>query len=286
VLSLIPNLLPIAAVFGVMGFLGVPLNVGTAMIATVAIGIAIDDTVHYMARNSMELDLRHDPVEAMHHTLASEGRAIVATSIALACGFLVLLASSFVPLMHLGALASMVMLVALACDLTLTPALLMSTSLVTLWNLVGMKLHGDVIEKVPLFRDFSRWEARKIVSLGRLTTATSGRTLVHEGDADDGAMYVLLSGRLRVESGGGAGRTVLAELSAGDLFGEMAAADHGRRSADVIAEGDCEVLQLSTEDLERISRRFPRTALKLFGNLSRILSGRLRATSRAAAGAA
>jgi CRP-like cAMP-binding protein len=234
----------------------------------------------------MELDLRHDPVGAMHHTLASEGRAIVATSIALACGFLVLLASSFVPLMHLGALASMVMLVALACDLTLTPALLMSTSLVTLWNLVGMKLHGDVIEKVPLFRDFSRWEARKIVSLGRLTTATSGRTLVHEGDADDGAMYVLLSGRLRGESGGGAGRTVLAELSAGDLFGEMAAADHGRRSADVIAEGDCEVLQLSTEDLERISRRFPRTALKLFGNLSRILSGRLRATSRAAAGAA
>jgi predicted RND superfamily exporter protein len=285
-LSLIPNLLPIAVVFGVMGVLDVPLSAGTAMIATVAIGIAVDDTVHYMARNSMELDFRHDPVEAMQYTLASEGRAIVATSIALACGFLVLLASSFVPLMYLGALASLVMVVALACDLTLTPALLTSTSLVTLWNLVGMKLDGDVVEKVPLFRGFSRWEARKIVSLGRLTMAESGRTLIREGDPDDGVMYVLLSGRLKVESGDGSSRTTLADLSAGDLFGEVAAADRGRRSADVIAEEDCEVLELSTEDLERISRRFPRTALKLFGNLSRILSGRLRATTRAAVGAA
>jgi predicted RND superfamily exporter protein len=73
-LSLIPNVLPVAIGFGTLGLFGVPINVGTSLIAAIAIGIAIDDTVHYMARNAMELDRHHDTEIAMAETVRPKGR--------------------------------------------------------------------------------------------------------------------------------------------------------------------------------------------------------------------
>ena len=102
-LSLIPNVLPVAIGFGTLGLFGVPINVGTSLIAAIAIGIAIDDTVHYMARNAMELDRHHDTEIAMAETVRAEGPAIVTTAFALAGGFVVFVLSSFMPLVHFGA---------------------------------------------------------------------------------------------------------------------------------------------------------------------------------------
>jgi len=275
-LSLPPNLAPVALAFGAMGLFGIPLSVGTAMMAAVSVGIAVDDTVHYMARNSVLLDTLHDLRAAMQRTIESEGRAIVATSVALAGGFAVLLSSSFVPLAHFGGISALVMVVALLADLTLTPVLAGSTSLVTLWNVVGMKLRGDVTEVAPLFRGMTKWEARKAVLLGRVETVRGGDYALRRGEWSNDTMYLVLTGSLRVVDDRGAKSRTIAELSPGALFGEMALVDAGQRSADVVAAADSELLALSAADLQRLEKRFPRTALKLLRNLARILSERLR----------
>jgi predicted RND superfamily exporter protein len=125
-LSLIPNVIPILFNFGLMGFLGIPLNVGTAMIATIAIGIAVDDTVYCMVTYSRQLSRYHDKKIAVLNTMKIQGRPIIYISLALAGGFLVLVFSNFVPTVYLGALSAMVMLIAMVTELVLTPILMYS----------------------------------------------------------------------------------------------------------------------------------------------------------------
>jgi predicted RND superfamily exporter protein len=259
-LSLVPNVLPIAFILGVMGLLDIPLNVGTAMIAAIAVGIAVDDTVHYMTRSSRELDRRHDPALATFATLQSEGRAIVATSLALAGGFLVLIGATFVPAAQFGALSAVVMIVALVADLVITPVLMNSTRLVTLWNIVGLKLRGDIIELAPLM----------------LIPYERDEYAIRRGSRDTQSMYLVVTGSLRVSRNEDGHDRVLAQLVAGEIFGEMAMVDTRERSADVIANDDVEVLELTAADLDRLRRRFPRTANKVLYNLATILSARLR----------
>jgi hypothetical protein len=278
-LSLLPNLLPIAGVFIVIGVFGIPINVGTAMVAGIAIGIAVDDTIHYMARNSVELDLHHDPLVAMERTIRAEGRAIVSTSVALAGGFLVFSLSSFVPLAYFGVLSAVTMIVALLADLTLTPALMSSTRLVTLWNIVGLKFDGEICDTAPLLRGMTRWEARKVILLGRLQEYAAGDFVVRKGYSDDRCMYLVINGSLDVSSRHGDRDTAIRSLEPGATFGEMALVEVGERSADVVANSRTEVLALSADDLDRLARRFPRTALKLLNNVARIISERLRLTT-------
>ena len=168
----------------------------------------------------------------------------------------------------------------IACFVTVLPALMASTRLVTLWNVVGLKLGGDICEVARLFQGLSRWEARKVVTVGKLREFEEGETVLRKGGAgEDRAMYLVLRGAVRVQSEDGDGSRVLAEFGPGQIFGEMALVDGRERSADVVSEGASEVLGLTAEDLNRLERRFPRTALKILHNLSMILSDRLRTTT-------
>jgi uncharacterized protein len=274
-LSLIPNLVPIAVVFGVMGIFGIPLNVGTCMIAAIAIGIAVDDTVHYMARYSAELDQHHDQEKAMFATLHAEGKSILSASLALAAGFAILMWSNFVPTAYFGGLSALTMLLAIVTELTMTPILMVSTRLVTLWNIVGLKLEGD-ITATALLRDFSQWEARKVIMLGTIEQFASGQHVIQRGEDSDGSMYLVLSGALRASITEAGRERLLSQMKSGDLFGEVALIDTKPRSADVIAEADTEILRLSSADLERLRGRFPKVGAKLFRNLARILGQRVR----------
>jgi predicted RND superfamily exporter protein len=273
-LSLIPNVLPVAWALGVMGLLGIPLNAGTAMLAAIAVGIAVDDTVHYMCRNNWELNKHNDQERAMFATVSAEGLAIITTSIALAGGFAVLGFSNFVPTAHLGLMSAVVFLVALTTDLTLTPVLMVTTRLVTLWHVVALRMDHDLVETAPLFRGMRQWEARKVVLLGSLETAASGEYVLRTGEVG-GDLFMVVTGRLRVVAPDG--KSVLAYLDPGEVFGEMGFVDRQRRSADVVAETDAEVLRMDEAALDRVRRRFPFTGLKLLQNVAQILSARLRA---------
>src|SRR6266545_1314025 len=275
ILSLIPNVIPVLMNFGVMGLVGIPLNTGTALVATVAIGIAVDDTVHLMITYARQLNRHHDQRVAMIETLRIQGRPIVYVSLALAGGFLILMFSNFVPTRSFGVLSAFVMVVAMVAELVLTPLLMHSTRLVTLWDMVLLKLKRDLSTTVPLFRGLSQWEARKVVLLGLLESFGAGERLVHKGEAGSG-MYVVLSGRVRVFDIGpdGVERT-LTVLDVGAVFGEVALFTGGVRTAFVVAVEPVELFRLDFAAVERLRKRFPFTGVKLFRNLAGILSERL-----------
>jgi predicted RND superfamily exporter protein len=275
-LSLIPNVIPIFCSFGVMGLLGIPLNTGTAMVATVAIGIAVDDTVHHMVTYNRQLNLHNDQTKAMVATLKAQGRPVMYVSVALAAGFFVLMFSNFVPTTQLGLLSGIVMLIAMVCELVLTPLLMHSTRLVTLWNVLLVRMDPTLVKTAPLLQGLSRWEARKLVLLGGLRALRPGQLLIRAGDSGN-ELFMVVSGRVRVFALDPQGRErTLTVLGPSAVLGEVAMVGNGVRSASVVAETDTEVLAISYPSLERIRKRFPFTAAKMYRNLAGILSARLR----------
>lgn len=273
-LSLVPNLIPIVAAYGLMAALGVPLNTGTALVATVAIGIAVDDTVHHLTTYARELTVLPNPSLAMFATLRDVGRPIITASFALAAGFLVVTASSFTPLRQFGLYAAITMLLALATELMITPALMMTVRVVTVWDLLIMKLDPKLIAASPLFRGLSPWEVRKVLLLGGLRHFTSGAFVARRGEVS-GGLYLVVRGRLRLDATVDEAEVAAGELEEGAVFGELADGT-STWSADVIAEESSELLLLDEASLERLRRRFPSTAGKLFRNLAVMLSTRLR----------
>lgn len=121
---MIPNLAPIAVIFSLMGLLGIWLDMATAMIASVAVGIAVDDTIHvyegYRRRRQQGLSA----CWALARTYHQAGRAITATTLVLCGQFLLLASSQFVPTVEFGFLTAVGLLTALVFDLLFLPALL------------------------------------------------------------------------------------------------------------------------------------------------------------------
>lgn len=123
-LSVIPNALPAAAVFGAMPLLGIPLNPGTALAAVVAIGIAVNDTIHLFNRFRADLATALSPTAALAETIKSQTRPVCATSFSLAAAFATCALSSSAAVAQFGLLCSIAILLALPSDLFLTTLLL------------------------------------------------------------------------------------------------------------------------------------------------------------------
>ncbi len=269
--AMLPNLLPILLFFGVMGWLGILLNLGTSLIAAIALGIAVDSTIHYMARLSIELKGETDQVAALVRTLQKVGVPIIFTTAALCLGFLVFAFSNFVPIKNFGILTAVTLVTALGTNLVLLPALLATTKIITLWDLLGVKLGADPGRTIPLLSGLRPAQARIVILMGELRRFSSRETIVRRGEQGD-EMYVIIQGKTEVWAGLGDQRQKVAELRRGDVFGEMGLVRHDERTADVIAANDVEVLALDRRFLERIQLRYPRIASKVFLNLTRILS--------------
>ncbi|MBW1771427.1 MAG: MMPL family transporter [Deltaproteobacteria bacterium] len=279
-LSLIPNVLPIVIYFGVMGLFNVPLNIGTAMVAAIAIGIAVDDTIHFMVRYNAEMHHLKSQEEAMRVCINAEIRPVFSTSIALTFGFLVLTLSNFVTIIHFATLSAVVMVVALLCDMLVTPILLSSTQLLTLWDMVSLKLRKEIIEQSEFFRDMRPWQIKKIILHGLIKEARAGEIVYHEWEKGDG-MALVLEGRAHAYSvHEDTGKEVTyAQFSPGDTFGEIAMLDSCPRSANVRAATDLKFVEITRDGFHRLQQFHPHIASKAFRNLARILGHRLAITA-------
>jgi hypothetical protein len=277
-LAILPNVLPIVVFFGIMGWLGILLNMGTSLIAAIALGIAVDSTIHYLARLNLELKGETDQAAAVVRALRTVGVPIVYTSLALCLGFLTFALSSFVPIQNFGILASATMATSLGANLIFLPAVLATTKIITLWDLLGTRLGEDPTRTIGLFAGLRPAEARIVVLMGELQRFGPGETIVRRGDPGD-AMYVIINGKTEVWAGSDSDRRRIRVMGRGDVFGEMALVRHGERSADVVAASAVEALALDERFLARIQRRYPRIASKVFLNLTRILSDQLQATT-------
>jgi len=124
-ISMIPNLIPILLTLGTMGLLNIPLNFMTAPLAAIALGIAIDDTIHFLSRFRVEFKKDPDYPQAIHRTMRSVGKPIMITSIILTVGFCIFLFSTFQFTQNMGILVSFTVISAIFADLILLPVLLL-----------------------------------------------------------------------------------------------------------------------------------------------------------------
>ncbi len=123
-LSMVPNLIPLLVTFGFMGWVGIPLRTSTALIFSVALGVAVNDTIHFVTRFREELFLCGDRAEAVRKTLLSTGRAIIFTSILMIFGFATMMTTHFAGIFQMGLLGAVTLFAALVGDLLLLPTCL------------------------------------------------------------------------------------------------------------------------------------------------------------------
>ncbi len=124
VLCMIPNLSPILLIFIFMGIFGIWLDMATAMIASVAVGIAVDDTIHVFHGFIKRVKAGSRPITALIRTYSQAGRAVMTTTVILCAQFLVLTISEFIPTGNFGLLSSIGLVAALLFDLMILPAIL------------------------------------------------------------------------------------------------------------------------------------------------------------------
>ena len=124
IIAMFANLLPIGTVLGFMGFCGMPLDMMTITIAAISLGIAVDDTIHYIHRFKTEIAKDMDYTATMHRCHGSIGNAMYYTSITIIIGFSILALSNFIPSVYFGLLTGLAMLIALVTALTLLPQML------------------------------------------------------------------------------------------------------------------------------------------------------------------
>lgn len=123
IVALAPNLFPILTTFGLMGYFGIPLDADTLIVAPIIIGLAVDDSIHFLTHFRLEMDKSKDIMAAAVASIREAGQAIAFTSLILSSGFLVFILSFHNGISRFGIFAAIAILTALICDLFLLPAL-------------------------------------------------------------------------------------------------------------------------------------------------------------------
>lgn len=123
-IGMAPNLIAAGSVLGLMGWLGIPLDMMTITVAAITVGIAVDDTIHYIHRFKTEFAKDGDYMATMHRCHRSIGRAMFYTSLTIITGFSILVLSNFIPTIYFGLFTGFAMFMALVGALTLLPRLI------------------------------------------------------------------------------------------------------------------------------------------------------------------
>ena len=273
-IALVPSVVPIALMLVVMALLEIPLNAGTAMVAVIAIGIAIDGTIHLFSRYNALCRRTSNYDEAILETVREEAKPVVATSLALALGFGVLLLSDFTIVAQFGALAACAMLFSIFANLLVTPMVMSRIRLVGLYEILAMSVQRKVLDNSPLFHGMTSYQVRKAILISELNEVAAGTLLIEQGTMGS-SMYLVVSGELEVVRRDGGVARRLALLKPGDVLGEIGFIRATRRTADVRTLGPVSVLRFDRDKLENDLRFFPSIVAKLNFNISCILGQRL-----------
>ncbi len=275
IVALIPNLFPIIILFAVMGHFGIALDTGTAMVAVIALGICVDDTVHFMSRYHHNTRNHEDTSGALRKTVQDESVPIITTSFALMAGFSTFALSSFIPIIHFGLLSAMVMLLAMITTFIITPLLLSFMSLITMWDMLSLNLQARVINDCPLFKGLSPWSIKQAILLSDVRHYAKDDIIISQGDIGN-EMYVILEGTVVVKVIRENCSTVtINEITEGGLFGEIALVSNIPRTATVRAKSNSRLLALKWDSIQKMSRLHTRIASRLFQNLASIVGNRL-----------
>ena len=272
-IATIPNLIPVAVYFGTLGLLGIGLNPTTSLIACIVLGIAVNDTVHFLARFNSDARELGDETKALRSALIAVLRPISLATLALCIGFLVFTGSKLHNQAQFGALAAFTLAMAWIADMTLTPALGSRLHIVTLWDVLRLDLGQSPQYTIPLLAGLSNQQARVFALVSRLETVPAGTRLIQEGDyARD--IYVIIDGTVEASVDRDGSRKLLSTMTRGAVIGEAGYFGQ-RRTASVDAVTPVRLLRFNSQDLERLRIRYPRVAATVLRNLNRVQAERI-----------
>jgi hypothetical protein len=272
-LALFPNALPIAVYFGALGLSGITLNPSTSLVGSLALGIAVDDTIHYFARFNAEAKRAADERHGVQAALRALIRPVTFTTVGLVLGFGVLTFSELGSQVQFGLLSAFTIAVAWLVDVTLSPALCSGVRIVTLWDVLRLDLGEAPHREIPLFEDLSLRQTRIFALMSDIRRLKQGERLVTEGDAGND-MFVIVDGQLRAFVERDGSEVELSIMPRGSVVGEVAYFA-AKRTANVDANTDALLIRFDSEDLERLRRRYPKIAAAVFRNLNRVQAERL-----------
>ena len=273
-IALIPAVIPIALMFGVMGYLDIPLNPGTAMVAVIAIGIAIDGTIHLLARYNELCRRTSDYEDAVTSSVNDEATPLIVSSIALAFGFGILIFSNFTIVAQFGALAAATMLFSIFANLLITPIIMTRVRLVGLYQILSMSIDRGVLHGSPLLQNMTDYQRRKAILISELHEFEKGDLLVEQGTIGRN-MHLILSGEAEVIRRDANESHSLAILKPGQIFGEVGYIRETERTADVVATEKVSALRFDYERMQKDLKFFPNIVAKLNFNISYVLGERL-----------
>jgi len=277
VIALFPNVITILIFFGSLGWLNIPIGVTISVIAAIALGIGVDDTIHFLSHYNENANKLRNKRKASLKTLPIVARPMLFSTIALSAGFILFTLSEMESQVLFGTFTAFTLLVCLAIDMTYLPSVVMETGLITVWDYVGLKFDEQFIEGIDLFQNMTVREA-KIASLMAYTEdLEKGTLLFTQGEIGD-EMYVVLSGSISIFLEKNGKRTDLVRLEKGNTFGEMGLFRKAERSASAEAAEKTRLLVVNRDCLEPLKKRNPKIAAKLFLNLANRLQSSLKET--------
>ncbi len=272
-LAMLPNLLPVILYFAILGALNIPLSPTTSLIACIVLGIAVDDTIHFLTRFNADARAKANEKAAVKSALAAVLRPVTLTVVALCLGFLVFTGSELRNQAEFGLLSAVTLAIAWITDITLTPALGSKLRIVTLWDILRLDLGQSPQHTIPLFSGLSLRQARVFALMSKMERHPANTRVIRQGDyARD--IYVVVDGTLEVWVERQGERKTLSTMARGAVMGEAGYFGQ-RRTANVDTVGPVRLLRFDSQDLERLRLRYPRIAAAIFRNLNRIQAERL-----------
>ena len=273
VLALVPNMLPILVYFGVLGASGITLNLTTSLIADVVLGIAVDETIHFMSRYNIAARKAASEQIGISVALRAVLRPATFTTASLCVGFLALTAGALHYQVEFGLLAAATLAISWMLYLTLTPALSERLRVVTLWEVLTLDLGASPDKTIPVFAGLSPRQARVAALMGAIEHHGAGTRVMHKDEAASD-LWIVIDGELKVTKPGDDGDVFLTRAKRGDLLGEVGLFQ-GSRSANVDTLTDVRVLRYSEATLKTLQNRYPRVGAQVYRNLAQVLAGRL-----------
>lgn len=271
--SLVPNIFPILILFAIMGLFNIYLDVGTCNIAAVAIGIATDDTLHFLARFEQNLKIVFNKTEAIRDTIKQEFRPILCTSLSLSLGLAILGFSTFVPLIKFGTLLALCIAIAFLSDIIITPILMNfmdESRFISIVEIFRYRIPPFVIKSSRAFEDIDPKTARNIILNGNIIELEKSSLLRPE--TLENHICLLLQGQIQI-------------LKASNRRGEDNDAIQWRQygPGEIISLNDiklplgnintqalnhCKLLAINPKFMDKIKNNYPEVADQLDKNLA------------------
>ncbi|MGK5091927.1 MMPL family transporter [Deltaproteobacteria bacterium TL4] len=268
-IALYPNVVSIAVFFGVLGWLSIPIGITISVIAAIALGIGVDDTIHFLAHYNENVKTLRNERAASELTVRQVGRPAAFTTSALSVGFIVFVISDMESQILFGALLAFTMVVCWIADFNFLPSIMVKTKLITAWDYAELNYTPEMLSKISLFKEMTLRETKLATLMGYPVHLKEGEILFREGEVGK-ELYVIIEGGIDVywDAEQHEEETLLVSLPQGAAFGEMGLFRQAKRAASTRASKNTKLLALTDTVLSNVQQRYPLVATKLFLQLA------------------